>query len=427
MRALRFSTRISGYDNLMQPDRNIDAHLLGKIVLARFLELPVRTFHRMVRETETSIGKIGLDPWVSIGQLAGARVAHDVVDIVPNHTIEPLGRICVACGCPELLYHRESYAREYRFDEEGIQHLMSRPDFSRGQAGVLRKLRLINTRNRLTHALLQAVLTAQAAYLRTGEPLTLVALTQTMVSARLRSDPTLSVVADAGRVSRLVRGLSVTLPSGRVMSLNELFPKPRQVHRCLVECLIREEKSRMLEGELQAPLSDKDIVDILKREYGARLLRRTVASIRQELAIPDYRSRRERMSYLAATEGFSALVPLTLQTLRSVVPPRPGIYEIRTTGTAPSPEHMVGWLGKGTQLGRPGVIYIGSTGDLRKRLRDHLRGHSDNHLLCDRMANGLVQVRFCVVGEAWRAAERKLYEVFCETFGAPPPCNRMRP
>ncbi|MEJ0045632.1 MAG: hypothetical protein WDN04_05455 [Rhodospirillales bacterium] len=233
-----------------------------------------------------------------------------------------------------MLYHRESYVREYRFDEEAIQHLMSQPDIPAGQAGVLSRLRLVNTRNRLTQALVRAVLAAQTAYLRSGDALTLVPLTQAMVSARLRRDPALSVVADAGRISRLVRGLSLTRPDGRIVPFNELFPKPRQVHRYFVEC-IREEKNRMLQGELHAPLSDEAIAEILAREYGTRLLRRTVASIRQDLAIPDSRGRRHRMDYLVATEGFSALVPLTPQTLRSVVPPHPGVYEIRTMGIPP--------------------------------------------------------------------------------------------
>jgi RNA polymerase sigma-54 factor len=36
-------------------------------------------------------------------------------------------------------------------------------------------------------------------------------------------------------------------------------------------------------------------------------------------------------------------------------------------------------------------------------------------------------VRFRLVSEGWRWAERDLYRVFCETFGTPPLCNRMSP
>lgn len=404
----------------------IDARLLGKIALARFLELPLRRFHRVVVRTDASIKEVGLDAWVTAGQLSEC-LAEDAIDIESHVSIESLGQVREMGGHPELLYYRPSFVREYRCDEDGIRELMSRSAFSPGQAGILRTLRLINSRNRLTYALMQFVLVAQRAYLCSGEPLALVALTQSTVSACLRSDPMLSVIADEGRISRLVRGLSVTLQSGQILPLSELFAKPRRIHLCLVQCLITAEKNWMLEDELQGPLTDNAIADILNREYGARLSRRTVVNIRHELAIPDHRVRLQRMSYLAATKGFSALMPLTPQTLRTAVPPCPGIYEIRTTGSGPASNHLAGWIGRGVAFGQPGVIYIGSTADLRKRLHDHLRGNSDNRLLHDHIENGAVRVRFRRVETAWRSAERELYDVFRETFGAPPPCNRMSP
>ncbi|MDP2760763.1 MAG: hypothetical protein Q8O64_10250, partial [Sideroxyarcus sp.] len=294
-------------------------------------------------------------------------------------------------------------------------------------AGVLRRLRLINTRNRLTHALMQTVLASQAAYLRSGQALALLPLTQAEVSVRLRSESNLSVVADPGRISRLVRVLSIALPNGEAVPLSGLFPKPRQVHCHFVDHVIKNEKTWMFEGVLREPLTDEAIAAILKREYGIRLLRRTVANIRRDLAIPDCRSRSQRMNYLAATEGFSALLPLTPQTLRTVVPPQPGVYEIRAALGSPMSEAKEGWIEKSAPPGPHSVVYIGSTGDLRKRLGDHLRGSSDNVLLYNHLSDGAARVRFRLVSEGWRWAERDLYRVFCETFGTPPLCNRMSP
>jgi RNA polymerase sigma-54 factor len=405
----------------------IDAQLLGKIEFARVLELPLRNFHRMVERTEALIPDVGLDAFVTVAHLPHGQLTVMPEDGVLHLPIEPLGQVSVAGGRPELLYYRESYLREYRFDEEGVRNLMSRPDFSPGQARVLHKLRLVNSRNRLTHALVQSMLEAQSAWLSSGEPLTLRVFTQTVASARLRSDPALMVIADEGRISRLARGLSVMLPNGQVIPLVELFVKPRQIHRSLVQRLVMEEKNWMLEDELHEPLTDSAIAEILNREYGAHLSRRTVVNIRQELAIPDRRVRCERMRYLAATKGFSALMPLTSHTVRNAVPAQPGVYEIRTMCSGPSWNHLAGWIGRGIALGQPGVIYIGSSADLRKRLHDHLRGNSDNRLLHDHIANSVVRIRFCRMDGAWRLAERELYQVFCQTFGAPPPCNRMSP
>lgn len=408
-------------------NKKIDAGLLGKIVLARFLELPLRAVDRLVTQTESSTGFVALRPWVTVGQLEGAQVAHDAADPPQTQASPVLGEIREASRGLMFLYHRDSYAREYRFDEEGVNQLMSCPDFPAERAGVLRRLRLINTRNRLTHALMQAVLASQAAYLRSGQGLALLPLTQAEISARLRSESNLSVVADPGRISRLVRGLSIALPNGKAVPLGGLFPKPRQVHCHFVDHVIKREKAWMLQGVLWEPLTDEAIAAILKREYGIRLSRRTVANIRHDLAIPDCRSRSQRMNYLAATEGFSTLVPLTPQALRTAVPAQPGVYEIRAALGSPVSEAKEGWLEKSAPPGPHSVVYIGSTGDLRKRLGDHLRGSSDNLLLYTHLADGAARVRFRLISEGWRWAERELYQVFCETFGTPPLCNRMSP
>ena len=306
----------------MQHHNNkIDAALLGKIVLARFLELPLRAVDRLAAQAESSAGFTALRPWVSVGRLEGARVVHGAADIPRIQASPILGEVHAAGRELMFLYHREAYAREYRFDEEGVNCLMARADSPAELARALRRLRLINTRNRLTHALMQAVLASQAAYLRSGQVLTLLPLTQAAISARLRSESNLSVVADPGRISRLVRGLSITLPNGKAVPLNTLFPKPRQVHCHFVDHMIKAEKTWMAEGLLRGPLTDEAIAAILEREHGIRLSRRTVANIRHGLAIPDYNSRSQRTDYLAATDGFSALVPLTAQALRTAVPP----------------------------------------------------------------------------------------------------------
>ena len=411
---------------MQHPNNRIDAALLGKIMLARFLALPLRAFDRLVTQVESSAGFNALRPWITVGLLEGARVAHDAAGIPRTKASPILGEIHEAGQNLMFLYHRNSYAREYRFDEEGMNRLMAREEIPRDFAGTLHRLRLINTRNRLTHAVVQAVLTSQAAYLRSGQILTLLPLTQATISARLRSESNLAVVADAGRISRLVRGLTIMLPNGKVVPLNTLFPKPRQVHCHFVDHIIKTEKTWMAEGLLREPLTDEAVAAILEREHGIRLSRRTVANIRHDLAIPDCKRRIQRTDYLAATEGFSALVPLTHQALRTAVPAHSGVYEIRTASTFCLGEEK-DWPGKSVPVVPHGVVYIGSAGDLRKRLGDHLRGSSANALLYRHVAGGAARVRFRLISADWRVVERELYQVFCETFGVSPPCNRMSP
>lgn len=411
----------------MQHHNNkIKAALLGKIMLARFLELPLRVFDRLVIQAESSTGFNALRPWITVGQLEGARMAHEAANFLQTKASPILGEVHEAGRVLKFRYHRDSYAREYRFDEEGMNRLMAREEIPGDFAGTLHRLRLINTRNRLTHAVVQAVLASQTAYLRSGQALSLTPLTQAEISSQLQSESNLPMVADPGRISRLVRGLSIALANGKAVPLSTLFPKPRQVHCHFVDHLIKTEKTFISEGLLQGPLTDGAVAAILEREHGIQLSRRTVANIRHDLAIPDYKRRSQRTDYLAATERFSALVPLTAQALRTTVPAHSGVYEIRTSFTF-RPFEEKDWPEKSVLVVPHGVVYIGSAGDLRKRLGDHLRGSSDNALLYRHVADGAARVRFRLVNENWRWVERELYRVFCETFGAPPPCNRMSP
>ena len=413
---------------MQHPDHPLDAALLGKIMLARVLVLPLQKFHRLVCRTESSGGFAALRSLITVGQLAGARVAHAAEHLPVAQSSAVLGEVRIEAG-DELvfLYQHDSYAREYRFDESGVTRLLSSADAPAGLTSVLRRLHLINTRNRLAHALMQQVLASQASYLRSGQVLTLRPLSQAAVAAQLRSMSNLAVVADPGRISRLVRGLSIRLLNGSVVPLSALLTKPRQLHRHFVDDVIKKEKDWMLEGVLQAPLTDDGIAALLDREYGIHMSRRTVANVRRDLAIPDCRLRCRRMQYLAATAGFSALLPLTAPTLRASVPARSGVYEIRTNFVLRHSSARDHWTEKNGPAGQHSVLYIGSAVDLRKRLSDHLRGHTDNAVLHDRIVDGAARVRFRLLDDGWRLVERDLYRVFCETFGAPPLCNRVSP
>ena len=173
-----------GVDLQHSSNNRIDAALLGNIVLARFLENPLRAFDRFVARVESSAGFSALTPWVTVACLEGAQAVNGALDIRP-YPAPALGEVREAGGRLRFLYHRESYAREYRFDEAELRRLKSCQDVPAELAGTLHRLRLINSRNRLTHALVQALLASQAEYLLSGEPLSLVALTQAQMSELL--------------------------------------------------------------------------------------------------------------------------------------------------------------------------------------------------------------------------------------------------
>ena len=239
-------------------------------MLARFLEMPLRGLDTYVTQVESSAGFADLRAYVVATRLRDAQALSNLCS-----SSSVLGKFQAKDGDLALSYCRESFVREYLFDDQALAEHMSRNSLPKEQAAILSKLRLINTRNRLTQALMQAVLASQKEYLRSGNNLSLVPLTQAQISTKLISEANLSVVAD--------------------------------------------------------PLPDEAIAAVLARDHGIRVSRRTVANVRRDLAIPDSRRRGRRMNYLTTTAGFSTLLPLTLQTLCTEVPVHPGVYEIRAS------------------------------------------------------------------------------------------------
>ena len=174
--------------------------------------------------------------------------------------------------------------------------------------------------------------------------------------------------------------------------------------------MIKIEKSLIQEGSIKGPLSDSEIARRIEETFGAPISRRTVSHIRRTLGIPGKVGRSGSGSYREATADFSPPLPLTPLSVRKSAPSLPGVYEIRSFVPG-EPEE---------------VVYIGSAGNLRKRLSHHLYSSGGNPLLRKRISGG-ARFRYRVFKEDWRTAERTIYRSFLNTFGKPPECNRASP
>lgn len=385
--------------------RPLTPERLGRIVVARFLELPLRAFKRRVQALEQS---------------TAFRVLEDIMH-TESLSRQPLLTMRQRGGDPLLgVMQREgdrviwryaslAFDRVYVFDEGAVTALLARGD--RELARLVSRLRLVNTRNRLTHALVQALLDAQLDYVLSGDPLRLCPLSQAALSDRIRERGACPVDADPSRVSRLLRGIAVRLPNGEIIRLRALCPTARDLHRQYVSWVIKRERVRMVENKAMAPITDREIAVEVHQTFGVQLLARTVAYIRRDLGIPGSRDPARRSEYLSSTVEFSPVLPFTKETLYDQVPSGPGVYEIRRAETPP---------------GICPIVYVGSAANLRKRLNDHLRGYSDNASLRAHLRAGAC-FRYRIVPAGWRDAERTLYRAFCATFGVPPACNRMSP
>lgn len=386
----------------MNSENGADARLLGKIMVARFLEAPLRQVCGLVKEIEASPCFHRIGSVIQAGMVPDAYVA-GCADESPG----VLGEVARMGNRTGFLYYAAAYTREYVFDDDALAHYVLASK-NLALARLMSRLRLVNTRNRLTHALLRTVLDMQAEYLESGNPLALRPLSQAQVSATLRRTRSFSVAADEGRVSRLVRNLVIRLPAGEDISLQTLFPSRRHGHCQFVAGVIKDEKNGLTKSALERPLTDGEIAEIVECKFGVRLSRRTVGYVRRDLGIPGHRERGQRGNYHVMTSGFSAILPLSPEALRTWAPRCPGVYEIRA----------------GDRV--PGAVYIGSAGNLRKRLTAHLRGSGGNLLLKRIVAAG-AGFRYRRVANEWRIAEREVYRAFCEAYGAPPSCNRVSP
>ena len=380
---------------------------LGRIVVARFLELPLRTFERRVCALEQAPRfQELLRDVVRIGNLSGqppttARQArsHDLLGVMQRSGDRVVWR-----------YASPAFDREYVFEEEALARLLARDDLE--LIRLVSRLRLVNTRNRLTHALVRALLEVQREYVLTGDPLRRKPLSQAALSARIRASGACPVDADPSRVSRLLQGIAARLPNGEVVRLRNLCPAARDLHRHYVSQVIKQERVRMIENRTLVPMTDREIVSAVQSQFGARLLPRTVAYIRRDLGLPGVRERGGRSEYLSMTVEFSPVLPLTAETLRDHVSPGPGVYELRSFKALP---------------GACTIIYLGSAGNLHTRLTAHLRGYSGNARLREFVNADTILFRYRPVAQGWREVERAVYRAFCSTFGVPPLCNRMSP
>lgn len=76
---------------------------------------------------------------------------------------------------------------------------------------------------------------------------------------------------------------------------------------------------------------------------------------------------------------------------------------------------------------RGSSIYIGSTRNIKKRLREHLGENSKNGRIRAFLKKHGCSFRYILFKKDWHEEEKRLYRLFMDTYGSPPKCNRGRP
>ena len=434
-------------------DTSTRARLIGIIILTRFLKLPLNRYEAMIEKVQGSPMFRQLWPGIISTELfPKARVLEPGSIPTPN----AIGQLRKDEEGFYVSYRHAGFTREYLFDEGNMRRWRLRPEGSsvsaqpnaqpegrsqalsasdeavrlthdEAQIQVLRQqLRLINTRNRLTHMILMGIAEHQAAYLASGDALHLRPLSQVALAEWIKGEAqgdsrflppgSRLELVDNSMISRLTRNMSVLSPQGQNTPLRDFFPSTRDMHKRLIEAILGNEKEQIRRGDIQRAYSDAQIKEKLEERYGVSISRRTVSVCRQGMRIPSSYTRNSNHTYPPGLVHFSFHYPLNTASVKGNAPEAASVYEMSLA------EVEIDY-----PLCSSGVVYIGSAKNLRKRLRDHLRPNSKNGDLGALLDSHRCSFRYILVRRDLREVEKELCHSFSAAYGALPRCNRIRP
>lgn len=372
------------------------ARFVGRIIFANFLKLPLERYRNIIEEVEKS---------VSCGSYSGRALTTRVLSKAKiaknkNRSSKVIAEIAKSGRGFSIRYTYSGFNKIYLNDKffDTKRHLDQR------YSSFLFRLRRISSRNGLTHRILKGIIEHQKKFLETGNPIDLVPFSQVQLPI------------DNSWASRLVNRLSIITPSGEEKPLKWFFQTQKDINKRLIKQLLDKENEDIESGRQKKPLTDNQIRTKLESEYGVRLSRHSIGLCRKVMGIPPVKRRLSGYKYPPLSMNFSMLYPLVLEEVLRNAPSSPGIYEFRL-----KVKEMEYPNGK-TQ-----VIYIGSTRNIRKRLREHLAKNSKNGHIKDFLKKFGCSFRHIQLSKNWKEEEGKLYNLFFTTYGAQPKCNRVRP
>ena len=345
---------------------SLPPEVIGRIRLAKFLSLSLKRYENEINKVESSgIFQALFPEIITFKMFPRARVAGDKGGFAQN----TLGRIEEDGETFSIRYRLLGFAGEYRLGREKLTRLIGTGNFAgfrRDEIDLLeRKLRLISTRNRITHMTLLGIIEHQAAYLKSCDPLELVALSQMRISRWIKAQGYQSI--DNSMISRIVNGTTVLTPDGKPMPLKDFFPTSRELCKGYIKGILAEEEMELNSNRLDRPYTDKEIRARLKKVYGLDISRRTISYCRNQMGIPPFHERTYSNRYPPRWAQFSAHFPMALSSVKENAPEISGVYELfLENGGIEYP------------LGTTRIFYIGSSKNIRRRVRAHLGCWSRN-------------------------------------------------
>jgi len=410
---------------------NDHAKLIGRIIFARVLTFPLKNYRNIIEEIEhsTLFKKIPL----AIKFLSTYTPSKDCLKEEFSSNI--VARISKDGNSFSIRYTYHSFDQLYLIALDKLNPV--KEVLTDSVRGYLYKLRRINSRNLLTHRILKGIIEHQHKYLTTGEPIDSAPFSQVQLTNwinrgqenpgsdfyHLSSDICYlpSVICNTW-VSRLVNRLSVITPFGEERPLKWFFQTQKDVNKRLIKQLLDKENEDMQAGRLKNPYTDNELMKMLeallqgkvKQHYS--LSRWTVGHCRKDMGIPPAKRRLSGYKYPPLSLNFSAYYPLTKESIQQNCSAVSGVYEfcVKDNNVIEYPQSVTK------------VFYIGSTTNIKKRLRDHLSQGNKNGTIRKFLKTHQCLFRYIKFPHAWKEEERKLLELFFSTYSSLPKSNKLR-
>ncbi len=395
--------------------------LIGKIILAKFLEYSVERFIAFVSNIESSqlYKKLVQDGVIMPKSLAGVLWQKDTATLVKS------GVIARVEGTDNffLCYTAREFSIEYQISDEKLtsylNSLKPAEEERKNINSLLHKVRRISTRNLIVHRVLEKIVEHQRGYFASNNEFNLKPLSQAGL-ARLISDskngsPSLDFTIDTSRISRALRKLSIITPNEKEIPLRFLFVSRKDMVKRGIKAILNREKQDIGSGRITKPHTDEELKHIIKEEYGLSVTRREVSYCRKELGISPY-LKRNGYVYHTLAANFSELYPFTALSVEGNAPAGPGVYELCLDTDV-----------KEYPTGCCQTFYIGSAKNLRKRLISHLNSNGKNGGIKKAIKERPCVFRYLRVPQGWDQEEKKFYNLFVLTYGDSPQCNHMSP
>jgi len=189
---------------------------------------------------------------------------------LPEKVFSSVAGFALEEGKPVLgFFNREIWKGRYRVDEQRLNvFLRGVPcDEQEKVRGLLKRLEYVDLRKTTLYRALEALMEAQAEYLRTGDPDKRQALTQRSLAVALG--------VDASVLNRLVSNKSVQLPWGLEAPLKALLPSGKKLALDRLYELVEKEPS----------WSDERLRREMAQRFSVHLSRRSITQYRKDLGL----------------------------------------------------------------------------------------------------------------------------------------------